>query len=59
VFKSDTWDVRADVQRFVDGSAVNNGWVLKDANEDISEAFWYFSSREGAVPPTLAVTFSF
>ncbi|MBI5135378.1 DNRLRE domain-containing protein [Candidatus Uhrbacteria bacterium] len=56
--KWDQWDVTGDVQAFVNGSRPNHGWLIKDANEDTSEAYWYFSSREGTDPPVLEITYT-
>ncbi|MDO8425284.1 MAG: DNRLRE domain-containing protein [bacterium] len=54
-----TFTVTADVQRIVDGTAENNGWLLKDASEDSSQAYWFFSSREGETAPRLEVDYAF
>ena len=52
-----SWDVTNDVQAMVSGSTTNNGWLLKDTSEDASEAYWYFSSREGNAPPYLHIVY--
>lgn len=54
----DTWDVTPDVLAFVNGTTNNYGWVVKDANEDSSQQYWYFSSREGTSAPTLTIRYS-
>lgn len=56
--KIDEWDVVSDVQAFVNGSHQNYGWLLKDANEDYSQNFWHFSSKEGTQAPQLAVRYN-
>lgn len=43
-----TWDLTADVQAFINGTSTNNGWLFKDNNEDASEAFWRFTTKEGS-----------
>ncbi len=53
----DQWNVTADVAAMVAGSQPNYGWLIKDNQEDLSEAYWYFSSREGAHPPQLIVDY--
>lgn len=55
--KSDQWDLTADVQDIVNGTQTNYGWMVKDTQEDSSQAYWYFSSREGADAPTLMVDY--
>lgn len=55
------WDVRADVQTFVAGTATNNGWRLKDLTEGANPAIeGRFNSREHATAsqrPKLAITY--
>jgi hypothetical protein len=55
------WDVRADVQAFVAGTATNNGWRLKDLTESANPAIeGRFNSREhgsASQRPTLVVTY--
>ncbi len=53
-----SWDVTSDVQAIVSGAVANNGWLLKDTNEDTSEAYWYFSSHEGSAPPYVEVEYT-
>lgn len=53
-----SWDVTSDVQAMVSGSTTNSGWLLKDTSEDTSEAYWYFSSREGNAPPYLYLEYT-
>lgn len=55
--KTDEWNVISDVQNFVSGSASNYGWLIKDSNEDSSQNYWFFSSREGATRPELFVQY--
>jgi hypothetical protein len=51
------WDVLAHVQVMYAGQ--NNGFVVRDAQEGASTANTQtFSSREGAIPPQLVLTFS-
>lgn len=59
VFGDTTWSVATDVQMFVNGTASNEGWLLKDTQEDSSQAYWFFGSRESATPPQLEVTYDF
>lgn len=54
----DAWNVRDDVQQFVNGSSNNYGWIVKDANEDTSQQYWYFASRESGNKPTLAIRYT-
>ena len=46
VLKSDSVDVTTSVQNFVNGTYTNNGWLLKISNEDNSQAFWEYYSKE-------------
>src|SRR5262249_50434532 len=55
------WNVTADVAAFVGGSAANNGWLVKDANEGSGGfEFQYASSENGTVAlrPNLVVTYT-
>jgi hypothetical protein len=45
VLKQDSWTVTSDVQAIVNGTA-NNGWLVKDNNEDNSQQYWQFGSKE-------------
>jgi type II secretory pathway pseudopilin PulG len=56
--KWDTWDVASDVQQFVSGELDNYGWITKDVNEDSSQRFWFFYSKEGLMAPYLKVRYS-
>jgi len=59
--KYDSVDVQTDVQAFVDGTIVNNGWLIKISVEDGSQQFWEFYAKEWVVAaqrPTLTVTYS-
>jgi hypothetical protein len=52
--------VTSDISAFLAGTASNNGWVVKDANES-SGAEFVFASRENGTPakhPQLVVTFT-
>jgi hypothetical protein len=52
------WDVTSDVSAFLAGTASNNGWLVKDANEGTGAEF-VFASRENGTPtkrPQLVVT---
>jgi hypothetical protein len=55
------WDVRADIQTFVAGTATNSGWRVKDLTEAADPALeGRFDSREHATPsqrPSLVVTY--
>ncbi len=54
------WDIKADVQAWVDGSATNNGTLLKDANESSTDEQERFASKEdgtAANQPKLAVSY--
>jgi hypothetical protein len=55
------WDVTADVQSFVAGTATNNGWMIRDRNEDaaVLEAAAFASRNSGAAAtaPVLTVTY--
>lgn len=51
--------VTADVQAMVDGTLANDGWLVKDESEDTSQAYWFFSSREGGDVPRLEVAYAF
>lgn len=44
----DTWNLITDVQDFFSGAKANYGWLLRDTNEDSSEQYWYFNSKEAA-----------
>jgi Glucodextranase, domain B len=48
------WDVTADVQAFLAGTAINYGWVVKKVDEGQAGQVEY-SSREGASPPELVL----
>ncbi|MBM4386758.1 MAG: DNRLRE domain-containing protein, partial [Deltaproteobacteria bacterium] len=61
VLDCDTWDVTADIQAFVAGSLPNYGWVIKDANEDNSQNWWSFATKENASAsqrPKLTVSYT-
>lgn len=58
VLEWDSWDVTADVQAFADGTYENYGWLLKDASEDASQQYWFFSSSRGADAPYLEIDYS-
>ncbi|MDA2922332.1 DNRLRE domain-containing protein [Patescibacteria group bacterium AH-259-L07] len=58
VLKWDSWDVTAGVSDFINGTYPNYGWLIKDSNEDTSEAYWFFDSREAANQPYLIVNYS-
>ena len=51
------WDVTADVQAFLDGSAINYGWLIKRVDGNGSGHVEY-SSHEGPNPPELIVEVS-
>jgi hypothetical protein len=55
------WDVRADTQTFVAGTATNNGWRIKDVTEGADPAHeGRFNSREHGTTsqrPSLVVTY--
>lgn len=54
------WDLKNDVQSFVNGTT-NNGWLIKDSNEDDSQSFWQFGSKECSstnLRPVLIVTYT-
>src|SRR5262249_1077025 len=57
-----SWDVTGDVAAFVAGTAVNNGWVVKDISETGGASIQFlYGSRENAVAadrPVLEVTFT-
>lgn len=44
--KWDTWDVTTDAQEFVREPATNYGWIIKDTQEDKSQRYWYFDSKD-------------
>ena len=48
------WDVTADVQAFMSGSATNFGWILKKADESKSGSVDY-SSKQGSAVPQLVI----
>ena len=55
------WDVAADVQDWVDGTASNYGWWLINSDEASADAIKRFTSSDGAVPanrPTLTVVYT-
>lgn len=56
-----SWSVLSDVDGFVRGTAVNNGWLLKDASEGASPGIeTIFHSREAtsaANRPSLVITY--
>ena len=54
------WDVKTDVQAFVDGTYPNYGWLIKDANEDAgSLKIIRYRSRENVTyHPKLEVTYT-
>lgn len=59
LFDTDSWNVAADVQAFVNGSAQNYGWLLKDASEGSSAQYrWQFATRETADDPSLTVNYT-
>jgi len=58
VLKWDNWDVTQDVKNFYSGPESNLGWILKDSNEDTSQAYWFFYSREGEYQPYLLIDYS-
>jgi len=52
-----SWDVTADVQDFVDGILVNNGWLIKDESENKSALYrtdWV--SRESISEPCIGAS---
>jgi hypothetical protein len=55
------WDVTADVQAFADGTATNNGWVVRDRTEGaaVVQAAVFASRNNGvaAAAPLLTVTY--
>jgi YD repeat-containing protein len=51
------WDVTADAQAFLDGTAVNYGWIIKKLDEGAAGRVEY-SSREGVAPPALILEVS-
>lgn len=57
--KWDSWDLRADVDDIVSEGVANYGWLLKDQNEDSSQDYWFFSSKEGSFDPYLLIEYSF
>jgi hypothetical protein len=50
--------VTADVAAFVAGTAPNNGWLVKDANEGTGTEFVFASRENGTIAkrPRLTVT---
>lgn len=54
----DVWNVLPDVQAFVNGTQVNEGWLIKDNSEDASQAYWFFAARESADDPYLEVVYA-
>ncbi|MEK7084234.1 MAG: DNRLRE domain-containing protein [Patescibacteria group bacterium] len=54
----DGWNLTQDVQDFVNGAAANYGWLLKDVNEDNSQFYWYFPSKESADDPYLSIAYT-
>jgi len=40
------WNLQSDVQAFVNGTATNNGWLLRDSVEDVYQKYWHFASKE-------------
>lgn len=56
-----SWDVAADVQAWVNGTATNYGWRVKDQTEDGGNLLSMFRTRENALVaerPTLDVTYT-
>lgn len=56
-----TWDVAADVQAWVNGTATNYGWRVKDQTEDGANLLSRFRTHESALVaerPTLDVTYT-
>jgi len=56
-----TWDVAADVQDWVNGTATNYGWRVKDQTEDANGLASEFRTHESALVaerPTLEVTYT-
>lgn len=54
------WDLKNDVQAFINGGA-NYGWLVKDNNEDGSQSFWQFASKEysnAGLRPVLKVSYT-
>lgn len=56
-----SWSVLSDVEGFVKGTLVNNGWLVKDSSEGASPGIeTIFHSREAATAanrPTLVITY--
>ena len=52
------WDVKADVQAFLDGTFNNYGWIVKDKDESVNAEFVFASSENGTVSkrPRLEIT---
>jgi len=56
-----SWDVAADVQAWVNGTATNYGWRVKDQTEDGGNLLSTFRTHESALVaerPTLEVTYT-
>lgn len=50
------FDVTSDIHAFMNGTVVNNGWLIKKRNEN-NEGRIFFGSRESAAPPQLVITY--
>jgi hypothetical protein len=53
------WNVTADVAAFVAGTAANDGWLVKDANEGSGGEFRFASRENGTIAkrPQVVITF--
>jgi hypothetical protein len=54
------WDVTPDVQAFVNGTAINNGWMIRDDVEDgAGDTVQFANSTQGlaTASPQLIVTY--
>ncbi|GEM_PF-4975818 len=58
-FRWDQWNIKNEVEAMVSETKNNDGWILRDSIEDSSQAYWYFSSKEGADDPYVVVNYSF
>jgi len=51
------FDVTADVQAFLDGTATNNGWIIKKGEEALNGSIEFASRETNSNVPKLLLVF--